>query len=108
MPEIITKYPQAMIKVLKGANIQCGIGDKQIILRHCPHDRFCSSPTGELCVYGINDISKMTQIHRLELFKSTEVIFPLIGLLLVGFALGVLFGAKIAHNDKKINSKNKT
>lgn len=107
MPEIITKYPQAMIKVLKGANIQCGIGDKQAILHHCPHDRFCSLPTGEICVYGISDISKMTQIHRLELFKSTEVIIPLIGLLLVGFALGVLFGVKIGQVDKKVSKKNK-
>ncbi|ASQ47429.1 hypothetical protein [Legionella clemsonensis] len=104
MPEIITKYPQTVIKVLKGANIPCGSGNKQVILRGCPQDRFCSLPTGELCIYGMNDISKMKQIHRIDLFKSIDVIIPLIGLLIMAFALGVLAGVNVGH-AKKTSSK---
>ncbi|KTC84943.1 hypothetical protein [Legionella brunensis] len=101
MPEIITKYPEAVFKVLKGANVQCGIGDKQAILRNCPENRFCALPTGELCVYGIGDISKMTQIHALELCRSTDIIMPFIGALLMVFALGILTGIKISPHNKK-------
>jgi hypothetical protein len=40
----------------------CGQGAQQKILKQCPRDRFCSLRTGEICVFGINDIPKMTQI----------------------------------------------
>jgi len=67
MPEQISKYPEVTLKVLKEAGAVCGEGAKQKILTQCPAERFCSLPTGEICVYGINDIPKMTQITAQEL-----------------------------------------
>lgn len=69
MPEQITKYPDVTIKVLKEAGARCGEGLEQKILKQCPADRFCALPTGELCVYGIVDIHRMTQIKPDELAK---------------------------------------
>src|SRR3989338_717225 len=73
MPEQITKYPEVTLKVLKGAGAVCGEGAPQKILTQCPADRFCSMPTGEVCVYGISEIPQMTQITLHEL---AEVVYP--------------------------------
>jgi hypothetical protein len=73
MPEQITKYPEVTLQVLKGAGAVCGEGAPQQILTQCPADRFCSLPTGEICVYGIGDVSKMTQITPQEL---AQVVAP--------------------------------
>jgi len=73
MPEQITKYPDVTLKVLKGASAVCGEGAPQKILTQCPAERFCSLPTGEICVYGINEIPRMTQITLQEL---GEVVYP--------------------------------
>jgi hypothetical protein len=62
MPEQITKYPDVTLKVLKGAGAVCGEGAPQKILTQCPATRFCALPTGEICVYGIDEIATMTQI----------------------------------------------
>jgi hypothetical protein len=67
MPEQISKYPDVTLKVLKGAGAVCGEGAPQKILTQCPRERFCSLPTGEICVFGIADIPKMTQITPQEL-----------------------------------------
>ncbi len=67
MPEQISKYPEVTLEVLKGAGAQCGEGVEQKILKQCPMERFCSLPAGEICVYGIADIPKMTQITADEL-----------------------------------------
>jgi hypothetical protein len=67
MPEQITKHPDVTLKVLKGAGARCGEGVQPKILTKCPPERFCSLPTGEICVYGIADIPKMTQITTNEL-----------------------------------------
>lgn len=67
MPEQITKYPEVTLRVLKGAGAHCGEGVKQRILTKCPADRFCALPTGEICVYGIDQIPQMTQITLREL-----------------------------------------
>ena len=67
MPEQISKYPEVTLKVLKGAGAVCGEGAPQKILTQCPSERFCSLPTGEICVYGIKDIPQMTQITPQEL-----------------------------------------
>jgi hypothetical protein len=67
MPEQISKYPDVTLQVLKGAGAVCGQGAPQKILTQCPANRFCSLPTGEICVYGIKEIPKMTQITRQEL-----------------------------------------
>ena len=51
----------------------CGQGPQQKILKQCPRDRFCSLRTGEICVFGISDIPKMTQITSEEL---AQVVCP--------------------------------
>ncbi|WED42849.1 hypothetical protein [Legionella cardiaca] len=100
MPEILTKYPEKVLQVLQGSNSQCGAGKSQKILINCPQDRFCSLPTGELCVYGVSDLSKMTQIQFIDLFRSPGTSFSLIVLLALFFVLGLLTGAKMAKKNK--------
>jgi hypothetical protein len=67
MPEQITKYPDVTLQVLNGAGAVCGRGAPQKILTQCPVERFCSLPSGELCIYGIDQIPQMTQIKLQEL-----------------------------------------
>jgi hypothetical protein len=67
MPEQISKYPEVTLQVLREGGAICGQGAPQKILKQCPRERFCSLRTGEICVYGINDIAKMTQITPQEL-----------------------------------------
>jgi hypothetical protein len=74
MPEQISKYPDVTLQVLRESGAVCGQGAPQNILKQCPRDRFCSLRTGEICVYGINDIPKMTQVTPQELAK---VVCPL-------------------------------
>jgi hypothetical protein len=74
MPEQISKYPDVTLKVLKGAGAVCGEGAPQQILTHCPAESFCSLSTGEICVYGIEQIPQMTQITRQEL---AQVVCPI-------------------------------
>jgi hypothetical protein len=74
MPEQISKYPDVTLQVLRESGAVCGQGAPQNILKQCPRDRFCSLKTGEICVYGINDIPKMTQVTTQELAK---VVCPL-------------------------------
>lgn len=69
MPEQISKYPEVTLQVLKRAGARCGEGAEQRILTSCPSERFCSLPTGEICVYGIQDIPRMTQITTHELAR---------------------------------------
>ena len=69
MPEQVTKYPDVTLQVLRESGAVCGQGAPQKILKQCPRDRFCSLRTGEICVYGINEIPKMTQITPQELAK---------------------------------------
>jgi hypothetical protein len=67
MPEQISKYPDVTLQVLKGAGAVCGEGAPQKILTQCPKDRFCSLPSGEMCIYGIEQIPQMTQIKLQEI-----------------------------------------
>jgi hypothetical protein len=95
MPEQISKYPDVTIAVLKGLGARCGEGVEQKILTTCPAERFCSLPTGEICVYGIADIPKMTQIKPGDLAK---VVCPpgkgtSAGLTTIGGPEVALFGA---------------
>ena len=69
MPEQISKYPDVTMKILKEAGAVCAEGAPQKILTACPPERFCSLPTGEVCIYGIADIPEMTQITPQELAK---------------------------------------
>ena len=61
MPEILTKYPDVALSILKDAKIACGVGKPQQVLKDCPKDQFCSLPTGELCIYGVK-ASSLSQI----------------------------------------------
>lgn len=74
MPEQISKYPGITLQVLRESGAVCGQGAPQKILTQCPRDRFCSLQTGEICIYGIDEIPKMTQITTQELAK---VVCPL-------------------------------
>ena len=62
MPEQITKYPDVTLQVLREGGARCGEGVEKKILKACPTERFCSLPTGEMCIYGIAEIPRMTQI----------------------------------------------
>lgn len=107
MPEQITKYPDVTMRVLEGAGGVCAEGAEQRILTECPPERFCSLPSGEICVYGIEDIPAMTQIRVEELARvvcpraqegATAALTWLdgllfAGLLLVGFVAGTTRGS---------------
>ena len=104
MPEQITKYPDVTLQVLRGEGAVCGQGAPQNILKQCPPDRFCSLRTGEICVYGIDEIPKMTQVTTQEMAKVVcpqarkATVFPAGGatleaaMLLAVFLSGVGFG----------------
>lgn len=70
MPELLTKYPEVVIDILKKNGAKCNEGKPQKILTSCPSDKFCSLKTGELCVYGIKDAANMTQIDPVDLYFS--------------------------------------
>lgn len=67
MPEILTKHPEIVIKVLASQGARCGTGAPQKILTKCPADHFCSLAGGELCVFGLGDVATMTQLAPSEL-----------------------------------------
>jgi hypothetical protein len=67
MPEVLTKHPDIVIEVLKGGGARCGSGQEPKILKACPPERFCVTPSGETCVYGLEDIGQMTQISTADL-----------------------------------------
>jgi uncharacterized protein YneF (UPF0154 family) len=102
MPEQLTKHPEVTLQVLKSAGAQCGQGAPQTILVQCPAERFCKLPGGEVCVYGLADAPRMTQITGVdwqgvqrtlalpEAAASSSASMSLVGALalLVGLALG--------------------
>jgi hypothetical protein len=67
MPEMLTKYPEVALQVLRSQGAQCGGAHKAKILTKCPAERFCVLSGGELCVYGVNEISQMTQLSHADL-----------------------------------------
>ncbi len=69
MPEQITKYPEVTIQVLREGGARCGPGVKKQILTQCPSERFCSLPSGEMCIYGLDQIPQMTQVTPQELAR---------------------------------------
>lgn len=112
MPEQITKYPEITLQILKEAGARCGEGVEQKILTKCPPEQFCALPTGELCVYGIEQIPQLTQVSAAELARvvcpnsqqpAGERIHPTLawGVLLVAvFAIGLAVGV-IGKNRAK-------
>ena len=63
MPEQLTRHPEVTQQVLQSAGAQCATGAPQDILKSCPAERFCKLPGGELCVYGLPEAARMTQIQ---------------------------------------------
>ena len=66
MPEQLTKYPEITLRVLRTSGAVCAEGVEQRVLTECPAEQFCKLPGGELCVFGLADYSKMTQITEAE------------------------------------------
>ncbi|MGE3303627.1 MAG: hypothetical protein AB7M12_10995 [Hyphomonadaceae bacterium] len=101
MPELLTKFSDAALTVLKSAGMRCGEGAPQTILTQCPAERFCAAPGGEICVYGLPQIAAMTRMTGADLAGASGRAEPatLLGLsltdglflaaaLIAGFALG--------------------
>jgi hypothetical protein len=66
MPEQLTRHPEVTLQVLRSAGARCGEGAPQEILKQCPAPRFCKLPGGELCIYGLDEASRMTQVSAAE------------------------------------------
>jgi hypothetical protein len=66
MPEQLTKHPDITLQVLRSAGATCGQGAPQEILTQCPVARFCKLPGGELCIYGVPEATRMTQVTAAE------------------------------------------
>lgn len=98
-----------MLQILREAGIKCTSGAKQQILTTCPPERFCSLPTGEICVYGIEDIPKMTQISATELMQNigNVSVIPDLSNLLLTFGIGLFIGGLIVHMVKGVHNKKK-
>jgi hypothetical protein len=104
VPEQISKYPDITIQVLREGGAQCGSGVEKKILKACPSERFCAFPSGEICVFGLNQVEQMTQIKPQELAQAVcpqarpahvggGGFFPEASALGVTFALGIAVGA---------------
>jgi hypothetical protein len=103
MPEIVTKYPDVVMQVLRETGAKCGVGVKQTILIHCPKEQFCSLPSGEICVYSVHDISQMTQLSPGEILENSQPfssiftdtnLFLFVVIFLLGFLGGSLLKTK--------------
>lgn len=111
MPEQLTKYPEITLKVLASAGAKCGQGAPQAILKACPRDQFCQLPGGEMCVYGLDQAPRMTQIASSEwqeLFVSLQQPFELPPAILhpasvggISFLLGVLVAVMLLRRRGK-------
>jgi hypothetical protein len=66
MPEQLTRHPEVTLQVLRSAGARCGEGAPQEILKQCPAERFCKLPGGEVCVYGLPEAGRMTQVSAAE------------------------------------------
>lgn len=66
MPEILTKHPDVVFQVLESQGARCGDGIKPKILTRCPTEKFCTLSGGEFCVFGAQEIDRMTQLSRAE------------------------------------------
>jgi hypothetical protein len=98
MPEQISKYPEVTLQILKEAGARCGEGVEQKILTKCPPKQFCALPTGEICVYGIEEIPEMSQVstRELALVVCPRDQMPAEGTIHPSIAGGVLIGAVFA------------
>jgi len=101
MPEQLTKHPDVTLQVLRRGGAKCAEGAPQAILTQCPSERFCKLPGGELCVYGLGEAPRMTQIsssdwqavqQALQL-ASTPRAVPHVSESFLAGGVGILFGA---------------
>ena len=100
MPEIITKYPDVVLTILKDAKIACGAGKPQQILKHCPKDQFCSLPSGELCIYDVKQVASLSQISSLDLLMIPSIAFNFILLFLLVFLAGMMTGIYLQRKNR--------
>lgn len=119
MPEQLTKHPEVTLQVLRSAGAQCGEGAPQAILTQCPPARFCKLPGGEVCVYGLPDAPRMTQLSSADWQAVQQAVRPATqppgntfgtqdlalaaGALALGLVLGVLLtrlGRRRADKDR--------
>ena len=91
MPELVTKYTDVALKILKDAHIDCGTGKQPTILTHCPKDRFCSLPTGELCIYSVKETNITTQLTPFD-FISLSYSLPVLAVIGLVFIIGLVAG----------------
>lgn len=99
MPEILTKYPEVVLQILNDAGAKCGKGATPQILKNCSAENFCALPTGELCIYNLNNVSSMTQLSAFDLQESyshipTMLSFINITLMAIIFLIGYWLGNK--------------
>jgi hypothetical protein len=73
MPELLTKQPEAALQLLRSAGATCGEAVPAQTLKGCPPASLCKLPAGELCVYGLPDAMRMTQVSAAE---WREVLVP--------------------------------
>lgn len=103
MPEQLTKHPEVTLEVLRSSGAKCGEGAPQDILTQCLAQRFCKLPGGEICVFGLPEASRMTQVTAAEwraLLPSTPSGTPhtaslFAGDVLLGGGVGLLAGLAI-------------
>lgn len=97
MPEQLTKHPEITLQVLRSSGAKCAEGAAQDILTQCPAQRFCKLPGGEICVFGLSDAPKMTQITAAEwrAIVPAEASEVLGGKVLLGSSIGLLAGTAI-------------
>jgi hypothetical protein len=115
MPEVISKHPEVTIRVLEDGGAVCGEGVPQTILTECPPERFCATPNGEICVYGLDEIPLMTQISSEDIARAIAVVpvppqeqaqaalpdfvsgAELFALISVALAVGVILGITLSR-----------
>lgn len=76
MPEQLTKHPEVTLQVLRSAGARCGEGAPQAILTQCPPVQFCKLPGGEVCVYGLPDAPRMTQLSAADWQAVQQALTP--------------------------------
>lgn len=107
MPELVTRYPKLAIQELQDAKLTCGKGAIPKILTKCPSDRFCALPTGELCIYGLQEVPTMSQINAMDLFYFPSFVLIYVALLVLSLACGVLLGVQFKGRGLKTTSQQK-
>ena len=67
MPDVLAKHPDVVIQVLQSQGATCGAAGEPQILKDCPREAFCRLQGGELCVLGVDQVARSTQITAEDL-----------------------------------------